>query len=343
DYIRFKLTGEIQAELTDMSATSLMNLRTRQYDQELFDLWGISEMIGLMPPLVQTAEVCGRVTKQAAAETMLPEGTPVAGGLFDIDACGLASGLVDEHQLCMVAGTWGNNQFVSKVPVVDKDVFMTSCYSLPGYYLMLEGSPTSAGNFEWFVSEFFQADMKLPENKGKSVYALCSELLAQSEADRGLFFLPFLMGANANQYAKGAFLGLTSRHTRGDMIRAIFEGVVFSHKWHVERLLKFTKMPGCIRLTGGAARSAPWVQMFADCFQVPVQIPDGSELGALGAAIAAGVAVKCFGSYADACGSMVKFSREQKPEAGKKIYYEGKFGRYMKILAGMGPLWKEIS
>ncbi|MCX6995915.1 MAG: carbohydrate kinase, partial [Kiritimatiellaeota bacterium] len=116
DYIRFKLTGEIQAELTDMSATSLMDLRTCTYDQELFDLWGISEMIGLMPPIVQTAEVCGRITKQAAAETRLKAGTPVAGGLFDVDACGLASGLVDENQLGMVAGTWGHNQFVSTVP-----------------------------------------------------------------------------------------------------------------------------------------------------------------------------------------------------------------------------------
>ena len=132
-------------------------------------------------------------------------------------------------------------------------------------------------------------------------------------------------------------------HTRGDMIRAMFEGVVFSHKWHVQRLMKFTKMPGCIRLTGGVAKSEQWVQMFADCFQVPVQIPEGSELGALGAAIAAGVAVKCFGSYEEACGKMVRFSRTQKPDPAQKDYYNQKFERYMKILAGMDPVWKEIS
>lgn len=343
DFIRFKLTGEIQAELTDMSATSLMDLRTCNYDQELFDLWGISKMITLMPPIVQTAEICGKVTKAAAAETGLKEGTPVAGGLFDVDACGLASGMIDENQLCMVAGTWGCNQFASKVPVVDRDVFMTSCYSIPGYYLMLEGSPTSASNFEWFASEFFKADVQLPENRGKSVYQLCEELLQNTVEDRGLFFLPFVLGANVNPYAKGTFIGLTARHGRGDMIRAIFEGVVFSHKWHVRRLMKFTKMPGCIRLTGGAAKNERWVQIFADCFQAPVQIPDGSELGALGAAIAAGVAVKAFGSYKEACEKMVRFSRTQNHDVSKREYYAEKFGRYMRILAALEPVWKEIS
>ena len=300
-------------------------------------------MIKFMPPLVQTADLCGSVTKEAALLTGLQEGTPVAGGMFDIDACGLACGLVDEHQLCMVSGTWGNNQFVSTVPVVDKDVFMTSCYSIPGYYLMLEGSPTSAGNFEWFASEFFRADMQVPENTGKSVYSLCESLLRKSETDQGLFFLPFLMGANANPYAKGCFIGLTARHTRGDMIRAIFEGVVFSHKWHVQRLLKFTEMPGCIRLTGGVAKSESWVQMFADCFQVPVQIPEGSELGALGAAMAAGVAVNVFGSYGEACEKMVRLPRTQEPDRAKKDYFEEKYRRYLKILASMDPLWKEIN
>ena len=343
DFIRFKLTGAVQAELTDMSGTSLLNLQTRQYDPELFDLWGISELITLMPPLVQTAEICGKVTTEAAALTKLQEGTPVAGGMFDIDACGLATGMLDENQLCMVAGTWGCNQFVSKVPVIDKDVFMTSCYSIPGYYLMLEGSPTSASNFEWFVSEFFAADKQLPEHQGKPVFQICDELLEKSEPDMGLFFLPFLMGANVNPYAKACFIGLTARHTRGDLIRAIFEGVIFSHLWHVKRLMKFTRMPGCIRLTGGVAKNEAWVQMFADCFQVPVQIPDGSELGALGAAIAAGVACQCFATYAEACGAMVHLTRTQTPDVSKKDYFEEKYRRYTKILAGLEPIWKEIN
>lgn len=95
DYIRFKLTGEIHAEMTDFSGTSLMNLQTRQYDRELMEDFGIGEMLDLLPPLVQTADICGHITSEAAKATGLKAGTPVAGGMFDIDACGLASGLLN--------------------------------------------------------------------------------------------------------------------------------------------------------------------------------------------------------------------------------------------------------
>ncbi|NQV34008.1 MAG: carbohydrate kinase, partial [Phycisphaeraceae bacterium] len=111
DYIRFKLTGKIQAELTDFSATSLMDLNTRQYDDTLFEAFGIADTRDLMPPIVRSTDLCGEITTEAAAATGLKAGTPVAGGLFDIDACGLACGVIDDSQLCMVVGTWGNNQY----------------------------------------------------------------------------------------------------------------------------------------------------------------------------------------------------------------------------------------
>ena len=199
DYIRFKLTNEIQAELTDFSCTSLMNLQTRAYDESLLAEFGIAEMMDLLPPIVQTADICGQVTAEAAAQTGLKQGTPVAGGMFDIDACGLASGVIDESQLCMVVGTWGNNQYISRTPVVDEDVFMTTCYSIPDYYLMLEGSATSGSNLEWFVTQFFAAEKEAAHKQGKSVYDICNELVAATQPqDSNIVFLPFLYGSNAN-------------------------------------------------------------------------------------------------------------------------------------------------
>ena len=112
DYIRFRLTGEAAAEQTDMSATSLINVATGRHDPAVLEAFGIAELQRLLPPLVRCDAVCGRVTAEAAAETGLAPGTPVAGGLFDIDACGLASGLLDESQLSIVVGTWGNNQYI---------------------------------------------------------------------------------------------------------------------------------------------------------------------------------------------------------------------------------------
>jgi L-xylulokinase len=342
DYIRFCLTGKIYAELTDMSGTSLMNVGTRQYDASVLEAFGIAEMEGLLPELKETSDICGEVTAQAAEQTGLKEGTPVIGGMFDIDACGLASGMIDETQLCMVAGTWGNNQYISKTPVVDENVFMTSCYSIPPYYLMLEGSATSASNLEWFVKEFFQADEQLEKQKGRSVYDLCNELVGSVEPEQAdLVFIPFLYGSNASPDAKSCFVGLSGWHNRGHVLRSIYEGVIFGHMTHVEKLLQFRDMADKIRLTGGAGQSEVWVQIFADCFQRPVEIPEGTELGALGAAIAGAVGTGCYSDYEQAIKKMVHFSRIQEPDTSKKALYEEKYSRYKKVISALDPVWKQ--
>jgi len=343
DYIRFKLTCQVNAELTDFSGTSLMNLQTRQYDENLLADFGIAEMIELLPPIVHSADIAGHVTAQAAELTGLRTGTPVAAGMFDIDACGLACGLIDETQLCMIVGTWGNNQYISKTPVVDEDVFMTSCYSIPEYYLMLEGSATSGSNLEWFVTQFFEAEKKIAETKGQSVYDICNELVASTEPEQSnIVFLPFLYGSNANPDAKASFIGIDAWHNRGHILRAIYEGVVFGHKKHVERLLKFREMPDVIRLTGGAARSDVWLQIFADVFALPVQIPDGTELGALGAAIAAAVAAGAFADYPQAVQKMVRFSKTVHPNRDRIDLYKAKYQRYNKVIEALDPVWKQL-
>ncbi len=337
DFIRFKLTGEVKMELTDMSGTSLMNVITGQYDDEVLEIFGISEMKRLLPPLVKSADLCGTVTPAAAAATGLKAGTPVAGGMFDIDACGLASGCVDERQFVIVAGTWGNNQYIARQPLVDRGLFMTSCYSMPGWYLMLEGSPTGAGNLEWFVSEFLGDKKEALTQAGKgSIYEWANaavSALAPRESDP--LFLPFLYGSNVGYPAKACFLGLEHRHTRDDVMRAVYEGCIFSHNYHLQRLYAFRAKPEVIRLTGGAARSAVWVQMFADIFQVPVEIPDGSELGALGAAVAAAVACGIYPSYEVAVASMARVARRHEPDPARRNVYAARYAKYLKAVEAL--------
>jgi L-xylulokinase len=341
DFIRFQLTGRIHAELTDFSGTSLMNLQTRQYDQGLLDAFGIDDAMDFLPPIVASADLCGEVTPEAAALTGLAPGTPVAAGMFDIDACGLSSGVVDESQMNMVIGTWGNNQYISKTPVVDEEIFMTSCYSIPDYYLMLEGSATSGSNLEWFVNQFFATERKEAEAQGGSVYDLCNELVAATKpADSNIVFLPFLYGSNANPDAKATLLGVNAWHGRGHVLRAIYEGVVFGHKLHVERLLRFRDKPDVLRITGGATRSNVWLQVFADVFQTSVQVPDGTELGALGAAIAGSVAAGCYKNYAEAVKAMVHFSRTINPDPSQADIYRDKYTYYQKVIETLDPLWQ---
>jgi L-xylulokinase len=275
----------------------------------------------------------------------LQEGTPVAGGLFDIDACAIATGVTSEDKLCLVAGSWCNNQYISKKPIASKSLFMTSLYCIPGYWLILEGSATSASNLEWFVTEFFAEERKLAEKQGKSVYDLCNELVAStSPEDAQVVFIPFLYSTNAGAdvNAKACFIGLTGWHTRAHVLRAVYEGIVFSHKSHIEKLLAFRTMPKAARIAGGAARSPVWLQIFADVLQIPIEVTTGTELGTLGAAICAGVAAKQFKSFEQAAEGMVQVAQTYIPDPGKKAIYEKKYATYRKTIKTLNALWKNF-
>ena len=352
DYVRYKLTGEAHMELTDMSGTSLIDVGNACYDDEVLETWGLLPWKHIMPPLRRSADICGTITPEAARLTGLVEGTPVAGGMFDIDACGLAVGMTDESIFCMIAGTWGNNQFISKTPVADPDMFMTSCYSIDGYYLMLEGSATSAANLEWFITRFFESDRELLKLRAASqsadppadgIYDYCGKLVAQTTPqDSAILFLPYLFGGPVSLDAKGVLFGLDGRQTRGQVMRAVLEGIIFGHRWHVERLLRFCKRPQTIRLTGGATNSEVWAQMFADVFQIPVEIPAGTELGCLGAAICGAVAAGVYPDYEQACRNMVTINRVYRPNPELSRVYAEKYDRYLKLLEVLAPAWGEL-
>ena len=354
DYVRYKLTGEAYMELTDMSGTSLIDVGNACYDDEVLETWGLLDWKRIMPPLRKSADICGTIRPEAAHLTGLLKGTPVAGGLFDIDACGLAVGMTDESTFCMIAGTWGNNQFISRTPVVDPDMFMTSCYAIDGWYLMLEGSATSATNLEWFIAQFF-AEGAAGLRAEESVYDFCANLVARTQPDESaMIFLPYLFGGPVSLDAKGVLFGLDGRHTRAHVLRAVFEGIIFGHRWHVERLLRFRaagaiplashSLPlaplNAIRLTGGATNSEVWAQMFADVFQIPVEIPAGTELGCLGASVCGAVASGIYPDYAEACKNMVTINRIYQPNPALTGVYTEKYERYLKLLDILAPAWK---
>jgi L-xylulokinase len=329
DYIRYRLTGERRAEITDMSGTGLMNVVDETYDAAVPEAYGVPEIMSWLPPLVESAETAGYISAEAASLTGLQQGTPVAGGMFDIDACALSSGILNPGQFSIVAGTWGNNQYIDRSPLVDKDLFMTSRYVIPGWYLMLEGSPTSAGNLEWFLETFFAHERM---DFGDGFYEYIAGMVSRTRPeDSQTVFLPFLYGCNSGNL-KGGFFGLEAAQGRGEMLRAIFEGVVFSHYQHIERLLKFRAFPEVIRLTGGAARNPVWCQMFADCIGIPVETPAGSELGALGAAMAASVAVKYYGDFTQAVNAMTAIDKRYSPDPEHTAVYRKKYQAYRELI-----------
>ena len=156
-------------------------------------------------------------------------------------------------------------------------------------------------------------------------------------------FLPFLMASNVHPNARGTFVGLSLNHTRKHLARSVYEGIAFCHRWHLEKLLKTRQdAPKCIRLAGGAARSAVWAQMFADVMGLPVETVEANETGALGCAIAAAVATGEYDSLEAAVENMTAVSRRYEPDRSVTGIYDRKYALYCKTIGQLDALWDDM-
>lgn len=339
DYIRYCLTGDAYAEITDYSGSNLLDLTQMTFSRDLLDLFGIAEMIDHLPPLKGSADICGYITDEVAALTGLPAGIPVAGGMFDIDACSIAMNIVDDSSLCVIAGTWSINEYIAKRPVLNHSVMMNSCYCTSDYFLIEESSPTSAGNLEWYITMFLGKEKLEAAAQGRNIYTYCDELAASVEPeDQDIIFLPFIYGSNYDPSSKACLLGMDSHHTQAHIVRAVFEGIVFCHMVHIEKLLKNRTAFESIRLAGGAANSGIWTQMFADVTGYPIETVSVRELGALGCAMVASVACGDHADLEEASSSMSTVGRKVYPSAKADVYRK-KFARYKAISEDLEKYW----
>ncbi|WP_404401436.1 FGGY-family carbohydrate kinase [Pelagibacterium halotolerans] len=338
DFITFKLTGERVSDISDMSGCGLLQLPEARYDEELLALYGLEDARALLPRLVDPSEIVGAVTPEAAEATGLAVGTPVIGGYFDVIASAMGSGVVAAGDASIIAGTWSINQVFSGVPVNDPDVFMVSAFG-PGRFVNIESSATSAANLEWYVREFVERGGHTDDPFG-----FCNDRIAaiSPRADDPLFH-PYLYGSGEGAEYRAGFYGLAGWHGEGHVLRALFEGVMFEHRRHLEVLagagLPVTKAV----MSGGGARSAHWPQIFADGLGLPVATAQARETGALGAAIGAGVGTGQFGDYETAIAAMTRPRDHFDPDPAMRAHYDRRYGLYRKLCERMGDIWSELS
>ncbi|MFT8531815.1 FGGY-family carbohydrate kinase [Bifidobacterium aquikefiri] len=337
DFIRFMLTGEIWEEQGDASGNNLVNLETGEYDPQLFDFFGIPEMLPAMPQLVHATDQCGSICEQASKNTGIAVGTPVFAGMFDIDACAIATGVLDEDLFSVTAGTWNINVFPSKTKAAQSSGCMNSLFPT-GDVLVEASSPTSAGNLDNMLR------MLSKDGRQAIGYDELEKILSSSDARNSTsLFFPFLYGSNVNLGAEGALIGMRSSDSFAQIIRAVYEGVAFAHRQHVDQLLRVLKhKPTAIRMSGGACNSAAWVQMFADVLGITVETVAVKELGGLGGAICASVGLGVYRDFNEASAHMTKVAQQFTPNPEQSAIYDKKYQAYSAMLDVLDSGWNVL-
>ncbi|MGF6768087.1 L-xylulokinase [Paraburkholderia sp. GAS199] len=298
DFLRGKLCGVFDTDPTDAGIAGLSDVTKQAYDPDFFAALGLEGWVGKLPEIAPSTAVAGKITATAASLTGLLEGTPVVRGVVDVVAAAIASGIRAPSQMSVVAGTFSINSTLHTSPRIDRLPLLQSPYPVDGLYLATEGSPTSASNFEWYCKSVLGPVVAAAaEDSGRTIYeSLSSRVQSAMDRPNNILFLPFLFGGPNS--APAGFIGLEAAHTSADIVRAIFEGIAFAHRLDIEALSAGRDVASVelIRLTGGAARSQPWAQIFADVLGLPVEITRCSELGALGTVMASAVGI---GEYAN--------------------------------------------
>ena len=341
DFLRARLCGEISTDPTDGGIAGLIDVTRSAYAEEIFRPLGLKKWLGKVPPIAPSVEIAGRVTEAAAKLTGLKAGTPVVRGVVDVAASALASGVTDPRQMSVVAGTFSINSTLHDSPRLSKLPFLQCLYPIGGRYLATEGSATSAGNLDWFCRTVLDGEAARCAAQGKSIYEYCSELVvsAMGRSSDALFY-PYLFGGPKG--APAGLIGLKVSDTLADIMRAIFEGVVFAHKIDINGLMTGPDAAAIssIRLAGGASRSDIWAQIFADVLGLPVEITDGSELGAQGVAICAAAAVGLHANIDAAIEGMVRVKRRFAPNPEMTAHYRKAFDRFAVLSDAMASLWR---
>ncbi|MFV0605067.1 MAG: FGGY-family carbohydrate kinase [Niabella sp.] len=280
DYIRYKLSGEKRAELTNISGSNAYNIKENAYDKNMLAMFGIEESFHYFPPTVGSFEQAGMVTNTAAELTGLAEGTPVFGGVFDVVGGAIAAGVIDESTLNVIAGTWAITTRM-KNEIEESDYpYIWGNYSIENTFFVHEGSPTSASNLQWFVDNFMTDD----KNAFETCNAWVTELYEQPAE---IFFLPYLYGSNISLDLHSEFFGIQAHHSKKHIVKAIYEGIVFSYLIHHRRIMALKPDITKIRFTGGPTRSKIWMKMFCDALGMKVEVIDLKQPGCSSAAFCA--------------------------------------------------------
>jgi xylulokinase len=336
DYIRYRLTGEYAMDKADGAGTVLFDLRSRDWSREVLGALGIDA--SWMPRTFEGPEFTGRVTAEAAALTGLKVGTPVVAGGGDQAAQAVGVGAVEPGIVGLTVGTSGVVFATTPSALIEPEGRLHAfCHAVPGMWHFMGVMLSAAGSLQWY-RDTLAPDMSFDE--------LLKEAESVPAGSEGLQFLPYLSGERTpypDPLARGAFIGLTLRHSRAHMTRAVLEGVSFGLKD------SFTLIQNAglgtirqVRASGGGTKGALWRQILASVLNAELVTVNTAEGAAYGAALLAGVGAGAWTDVLSACNASVKITGSTLPVSSQVNAYRKSYALYQELYPALKSSFGEM-
>ncbi len=318
DYVRLKLTGVRAIDVADASGTLLFDVAGRRWSQEVLD--ALELPAAWLPEALESPELSGHFGS-----------IPVAAGAGDQPAAALGVGIDRPGPVSVVLGTSG--VVLAALPAYQADSHarvQAFCDAVPGGWLAMGVMNSAAGSLAWLRSVV-----------GGTWDELTAEAQRWEPGVEGLTFLPYLQGERTphdDPGARGAFTGLTLRHDRGALTRAVLEGVAYGLRDSLDLLRALGVEAEVGRVSGGGARSELWLEIVASTLGIPLERTVSEEGSAFGAALLGGVAAGVFADVHEAVAACVRVRDTVAPNDGWRDAYEEGHRRFQALYPALRPL-----
>lgn len=345
DFIRFKLTGDFATDVTDASGTGLFNVRKRKWATDLIQELGFP--LSMFPPAFESSEKTGCVKEKVAREIGIKSGIPVFGGGGDAVVQNIGVGAVEPSVLSITLGTAG-------IAAIASDRFLENpggtlqffCNAMPQGWIVFGTTLAAGGSLRWFRDIFGGLEKETSRWLGQSAYEMLdAEGSLSQPLARGIIFLPYLIGErcpHTDPDARGVLIGFGLHHSRNDLVRSVFEGIVFSLRDVYAEMEKLGFTVSQVRLSGGGAKSNLFRKIHADVFNSEVvTVEHGEEGGSYGAAILAGVGFGFWPSVQNAA-LCIKFETKTQVTPEHAEMYREFFVVYQSLYRTLGPTFKTL-
>ena len=343
DYVRYLVTGHAATDYIEAQGTLFYDMAKQDWADGLVELSGLDR--NALPELIKPADAVGKVTAKAAAETGLPEGTIVVCGTSDSAVEDYGAGAVEPGDCIVKLATAGNVNVMTAEPHPFPTT-LTYSHVIPGMWYTVSATNAAALCQRWFRDTFCQSEKAEAERLGTKAFALMDRLAeASAPGAGGVMFHPYLQGERSPYWdpkLRSSFTGVSISSSKGDFIRALFEGVAYSLRDCFGTIEEMKLPVSRIFLIGGGARGKLWSEIVCNVFDLPLQVPTPGD-ASFGTALLAATGAGVFPDSKTAVRKCLHIDREIQPDPALAVFYREEFKRYRAVHDALAPVYQKTN